>query len=155
LFFKFALTGVHLTWLVVNVAIFVQFVMTTLHFVEPRARERLRERYTANIITPRDLSVRLSRVFYMNAPSQLLPEPAGAMGPPATFGYDLSNALVTEVQTRLARPSILRDVWLKPLGWVVQNWWRQTQRIGRSPRAQSRMRVIRRNRAERLFCAEK
>jgi hypothetical protein len=59
LLFKLILTGFHLVWLIVNLAIFTQFVITTLRFVEPRARERLRESYTANIIVPRELARRL------------------------------------------------------------------------------------------------
>jgi hypothetical protein len=133
LVFKFTLTGVHLTWLVVNFTVFVQFVITTLHFVEPRARERLRERYTANIITPRDLSVRLCRVFYINMPKQLVPGQEGSMAPAVTFGFDLSHDGLTEVASHFGRPSVLRDVRLKPLGWVLRSWLRRTEVDRREP----------------------
>ena len=73
LVFKVVLTALHLVWLLLNLAVFAQFLLTTLHFVEPSARERLRERYTANVIVPSDLWQRLLRLFYATAPKELVP----------------------------------------------------------------------------------
>ena len=54
-FNRLSLTGLHLVWLVVNITAFAQFIAITLRFVEPKAREQLRERYTANTVVPDDL----------------------------------------------------------------------------------------------------
>ena len=85
--FKALLTAFHSAWLLLNLAVFAQFVLTTLHFVEPSARERLRERYIANVIVPTDLTQRLLRVFYANAPKELVPDTNEEAGPLITFGY--------------------------------------------------------------------
>ena len=44
LFDKLSLTGLHVVWLVVNITAFAQIIAITLRFVEPKAREQLRER---------------------------------------------------------------------------------------------------------------
>jgi hypothetical protein len=131
--FKVTLTAFHLAWLLLNLAVFAQFVLTTLHFVEPSAREWLRERYTANIIVPNDLSQRLSRVFYMNAPKELVPETNDKTGPLITFGYGLLDDGETELQTNFASPSVLHDVWLRPLGFALRNWWRRSEQSRPEP----------------------
>src|SRR5206468_9625179 len=57
---KIILTGIHLLWLAINIGAFAQFVGMSLRFVEPKARENMREQYTANVIVPDDL---LRRIF--------------------------------------------------------------------------------------------
>ncbi len=46
--FKLALTLLHALWFSFNLLLFLQFITTTLRFVEPSSREILRERYSAN-----------------------------------------------------------------------------------------------------------
>lgn len=132
--FKVALTAFNLTWLLLNLAVFAQFVITTLHFVEPTARERLRERYTANVIVPGDLSRRLLRVFYLNAPKELVPATSDKSGPLIVFGHGLLTDGDVELQTTFPVPSVLHDVWLRPLGFVLCNWWRRSEPALPQPR---------------------
>ena len=140
LVFKIALTAFHLAWLLLNLAVFAQFVLTTLHFVEPSARERLRERYTANVIVPIDLTQRLLRVFYANAPKELVPETNEETGPLITFGYGTLDDGDIELQTKFAVPSLLHDVWLRPLGFVLRRWWHRSELALTRPRRRSALR---------------
>lgn len=128
LIFKVILTAFHLAWLILNLAVFTQFLLTTLRFVEPKARERLRERYTANIIVPYDLSLRLSRFFYMIAPKAMVPGTSDKTGLSITFGYGLLDDGEIELHTNFATRSELHDVWLRPLGMVLRNWWRRNEK---------------------------
>jgi hypothetical protein len=137
LVFKALLTAFHLAWLLLNLAAFAQFVLTTLDFVEPSARERLRERYTANVIVPSDLRQRLLRLFYSNAPKELVPtadEESGLI----TFGHGMLTEGDVELCTKFSNPSSLRDIWLRPLGFALRSWWhRSEQSITRSRRQSS------------------
>jgi hypothetical protein len=135
--FKALLTAFHLTWLLLNLAVFAQFVLTTLHFVEPSARERLRERYIANVIVPADLTQRLLRVFYTNAPKELVPDTNEEAGPLITFGSGMLDDGDVELRTKFAVPSVLRDVWLRPLGFVLRRWWQRSERTLTRRRHQS------------------
>jgi hypothetical protein len=140
LVFKAVLTAFHLAWLLLNLAVFAQFVLTTLHFVEPSARERLRERYTANVIVPSDLWQRLSRMFYANAPKELVPDTNEETGPLITFGYGALDDGNVELRTKFAVQSVLRDVWCRPLGFVLRGWWRRSEQSLTRPRRQSVLR---------------
>jgi hypothetical protein len=64
----------------------------------------------------------------MNAPKQLLSGHEERMGPAVTFGFGMLDDGTTEVETHFARPSVLHDVRLKPLGCVLRNWWHRTER---------------------------
>ena len=70
--FKFGLLGVHLLWLVLNLAGLAHFIATTFGFVQQSERERLRERYTANVVLPRDMAERLRQQLYRMARNELI-----------------------------------------------------------------------------------
>ncbi len=141
LVFKVVLTAFHLAWLLLNLAVFAQFVLTTLHFVEPSARERLRERYTANVIVPNDLWQRLLRLFYANAPKELVPVAEEDSGLLITFGHRILTEGNVELRTIFATPSALYDVWLRPLGFVLRRWWRRSE--GTLPQPRRRQSALR------------
>ncbi len=126
-----------MAWLLLNLAVFAQFVLTTLHFVEPSARERLRERYIANVIVPIDLTRRLLHVFYANAPKELVPDTNEEAGPLITFGHGMLDDGDVELRTKFAVPSVLRDVWLRPLGFILRRWWRRSEQTLTRRRHQS------------------
>ena len=79
--FKLALMALHALWFCLNLVLFLQFITTTFRFVEPSARETLRERYSANEVIPRDARQRLMRALYYNAPQQMFGEEALSEGP--------------------------------------------------------------------------
>jgi hypothetical protein len=140
LVFKAALTAFHLVWLLLNLAVFAQFVLTTLAFVEPSARERLRERYTANVIVPSDLLQRLLRLLYANAAKDLVPVADDESGLLITLGRGMLTEGTVELRTKFAAPSVLHDVWLRPLGFVLRRWWHRSERTIAQRRSQSALR---------------
>lgn len=137
LVFKVALTAFHVIWLLLNLAVFAQFVLTTLHFVEPNARERLRERYTANVIVPADLWRRLLRLFYANLPKELVPATDDESGPLIALGHSLLTNGDVELRTKFPVASVLHDVWLRPLGFVLRSWWQRSELTLPRPHRQS------------------
>jgi hypothetical protein len=132
--FKLLLTAVHAAWFCFNAILFLQFITTTLRFVEPSARERLRERYVANEIVPDDVAKRLLRAFYLTAPEQLIGKDAMERGPRVEFGrmsFAAENP-VPEITDAFPRDLVLRDVWLRPVEWVLQHWHKRAQSTGNS-----------------------
>jgi hypothetical protein len=79
--FELILTILHALWMVANILLFYQFMRTTLSFVEPDARIRMRDRYTADTALPRDIAKRLLQAFYMSAPQTLFGKETLSEGP--------------------------------------------------------------------------
>ena len=133
--FKLGLSALHTLWFCLNLLLFLQFITTTLRFVEPSSREGLRERYSANEIISRDARTRLLRALFINAPNQIFGEQVLREGPAITFGYrsSLDDRAVTEATKAFRSPVKLQDVRLKPLSWVLRRWQRRVRRGGQRP----------------------
>jgi hypothetical protein len=131
--FKLFLGAFHATWFTFNLALFLQFITTTLRFVEPSTRETLRERYCANVVIPRDAKRRIIRALYLAAPTQMFGKDALEEGPYFAFGHSLSlvEAPVVEVEAVFQDPRRLRDVWLRPLEWVMRRWQVRVRKLPR------------------------
>lgn len=127
LVFKVLLTALHIAWSAVNIILLAHFLTTTLRFVEPKARSRMRERFTANWVIPHDLRRRLLNYFYINAPSTLIAEDNGAL-PHISFGHGLglTDGLV-EIEEVFVTPVELFDVWMRPLRFILRRWWARSQ----------------------------
>lgn len=127
--FKFFLTGIHAIWLVINVVLFLQFITTTLRFVEPAARERLREQFSANVIIPRDLDRRLIQTLYVNAPTSIFGREELKKGPHVSFGYGAAflQKAVVEISSNFEKSANLDDVWMSPLQFAIKKWRRRVQ----------------------------
>lgn len=133
--FKVALSGVHAAWLAANLFLFHRFLLTTLRFVEPNARARLREHFTANIMIPADLEGRLMNTLFLGLGEGV----SGAVwkgGPSLTTGraYARGRGAVTELASRFAAPARLVDVWQAPLQVAFDSWARRVRRT-RKPQA--------------------
>jgi hypothetical protein len=119
LFFKAMLTLLHVIWLSVNIAAFAQFLATSLRFVEPKAREGMRERYTVNVVIPDDLRKRLLSALWRTASKKyLVGEADTEKGPNVILGYDWLDSGAVELQRNFTRPMVLRDIRLRPLGFL-------------------------------------
>jgi hypothetical protein len=127
--FKLLLAALHALWFCFNLLLFLQFITTTLRFVEPNSRETLRERYSANEVIPRDAKARLLRALYSRAPLHIFGEQALKEGPCIFFGHGMGvdEDYVTEVTALFPGPTRLVDVWLKPLQWVLERCRRRTR----------------------------
>lgn len=119
-----ALSVLHTLWLAVNLAIFFQFLITTLRFVEPNARMRLRERYSANAVIPRDVHRRLMVHLYVQLGETILGAKSLATGPHLSIGYGPTTFAdaIPKVSRRFRRPVQLVDIWERPLGFAVARW---------------------------------
>ena len=116
--------GIHLGWLLLNLAAIAYFIDTTFRFVQQSKRELLRERYTANIVFPPDLTRRLCGYLYVQANSAV-----GEVGkdgrhdqPSAAFGFDTDQAVETELASKFSRATSLQDVRIIWVRWVFQRW---------------------------------
>ncbi len=138
LFYKDLLSALHIAWLILNLAGFAQFLFTTLRFVEPRAREDMRERYTANIVLPDDIRKHLFRHFLLLAPKVLIPAAGDEDGPLLTVGHDWIPTGITEIERRFRKPSRLIDIRMWPLRIALRNWWRRDIKKRRSIPANDR-----------------
>ena len=122
-FFKLCLLGLHLAWLLLNLAAVAYFIATTFRFVQQSARETLRERYTANVVLPRDLTQRLRQQLYGLATKELIGDDEEDRGrPTATFGFDFGAPYVVEAETLFDRPAVLHDVRMAWVRWVLRRW---------------------------------
>ena len=121
--FKLCLLGLHLAWLLVNLAAVAFFIATTFRFVQQSDRERLRERYTANVVLPRDLTQRLREHLYGLASKELIgDDEEGRERPTATFGFNFGDPSTVEVEATFERSVVLHDVRMIWVRWVLQRW---------------------------------
>jgi hypothetical protein len=135
--FKLTLSAIHALWFGVNLLLFLQFITTTLRFVEPSTREALREGYSANEVIPRDAKARLLRSLFFNAPAHLFGGEALKQGPAIAFGYgsSLNEGARAELMTTFRAPARLVDVRLRPLRWALARW---QQRVRQQPQRGAR-----------------
>ena len=121
--FKLCLLGLHLAWLLLNLAAVAYFIATTFRFVQQSARETLRERYTAHVVLPRDLTQRLREQLYGLATKELIGGgEEDRERPTATFGFDFGAPWAVEVETVFDRPAVLHDVRMAWVRWVLRRW---------------------------------
>lgn len=121
--FKLSLLGIHLAWLLVNLAALAYFIATTFRFVQQAAREALRARYTANVVLPRDLSQRLREQLYGLATKELIGNGEEERGrPTAAFGFDFGAPWTLEIETPFNRAAVLHDVRMTWVRWVLRRW---------------------------------
>ena len=127
LIFEFVLLGIHLAWLLINLAAIAHFIDTTFKFVQQSRRETLRKRYTANIVFPPDLERRLCETLYLHANSEV-----GEVGrddrydlPSAAFGFDPDRTSDLEISSKFSNAVSLQDVRMLWVRWVFQRWSRR------------------------------
>jgi hypothetical protein len=117
--FKLALVAAHTAWFVVNLWAVAHFVSVTFRFVQRSARERLRERYTANVVVPRQLTDRLRQQVYGAAGGRVESGTPGAF-----FGYSfgISTGSEIEIEREFAPDTMLVDVHMGVVRWVLARW---------------------------------
>jgi hypothetical protein len=135
--FKLGLLGVHLLWLLLNLAALAHFIATTFGFVQQSERERLRERYTVNVVYPRDMTDRLRQQLYGLATKELIGDDEDGQ-PGVTFGFEYGDPQTVEVQSIFRRPMALHDVRMIWVRWVLRRWVKRcTEAASRKPPARS------------------
>jgi hypothetical protein len=134
--FKLCVTALHALWLVLNLYLFLHFFHTTLRFVQPQARGRLREQYSASQSIPSDIRERLTTAYYNGLGELLLGEEETKQGPLVTFRFGLIAERGGQVEiTRFFKtPLRLVDVWLLPLGFALRSWIKRTRSAAPTPK---------------------
>ncbi|SNT76809.1 hypothetical protein SAMN05444959_1298 [Paracoccus seriniphilus] len=122
--FEAGLLGFHLSWLLLNLAGLAHFITTTFGFVQQSEREFLRNRYTANVVQPMEMTTRLRRHFYSAANTMLdgNDENADEEQPRATFGSEFGTPYSVELTSVFSRPKALRDVRMTWVLWALRRW---------------------------------
>ena len=126
--FKFVLLGAHMTWLLVNLCALAYFVSTTFRFVQQTAREDLRERYTANVVIPAEMTNRLREQVYQAAGSSLMEKVAEEDHLVVHFGLDLGEPYQIELEKTFGAQTALYDVRMTWVRWAAQRWWARCQK---------------------------
>lgn len=125
--FKLGLLSFHIAWLLVNLCAVAYFIVTTFRFVQQSARERLRERYTANVVLPLEMTERLRQQLYGLANSELIEAKVDAEDrPDVMFGTDFGEPNVVEIESTFANPTALHDVRMIWVAWAVRGWVRRS-----------------------------
>ena len=133
--FKLVLLTVHLAWLLMNLTALAHFVATTFRFVQQSARESLRERYTANVVLPREMRRQLRPQMYAVLGAELSGRDDGGSdrtAPAFVLGLDFDNLGETEIKTDFKRPMVLHDVRAVWVRWVFQAWSKRCERHART-----------------------
>ena len=125
LFYRTVLVSVEVVWLVLNLAAVAHFVSTTFGFVQRDARERLRERYTANVVVPRDLLRRVRANLYAAAGGV-----TSGGGPKAILGFGSGVGTHVELEDDFRVRSAVVDLRSGLLTWVIARW---SKRCGAAP----------------------
>ncbi|MDX0625267.1 hypothetical protein GOC91_03345 [Sinorhizobium medicae] len=131
---KLFLAVVHIFWLLVNLAGLAHFIETTFRFVQKSSREKLRERYTANVLHPVHTTTRVAEWLYENAGANLI-EHASDPHTTVTFGFDWGEPVSIELERVFDPPLVVYDVKFLWIRWAVRRWWARCQketRIGRT-----------------------
>ena len=118
--FKLALVSAHTAWFVINLWAVAHFVSVTFRFVQRSAREQLRERYTANVVVPRQLTDRLRQQLYGAAGGG-----AKSAIPSASFGFSFGRGAEIEIETDFAPNTMLVDVHMGIVRWVLGQWMKR------------------------------
>ena len=124
--FKLFFVGAHTLWLLVNLAGMALFVETSFFFVQQEAREKMRERFTANVLFPIDMKERIRSALYDNALHELKSGDSSDLSSgPSISAMPLSDFLSfdkTEVSRNFKYPVILSDIRVRWLRWTFYRW---------------------------------
>jgi hypothetical protein len=122
--FEAGLLGFHLCWLLLNLAGLAHFISTTFGFVQQSERESLRNRYTANVVQPIEMTKRLREHFYALASYELDGDDKSynSEKPSAAFGFDFGPPYEIELELLFSHPTSLHDVRMNWVRWVLRRW---------------------------------
>lgn len=118
--FKLGLLVFHLGWFLLNLAAVAHFVSVTFRFVQRRAREKLRESYTANVVVPDEMTRRLREALYHMAGTEAVLVDDDTINPVA-FGLEMGH-YEAELRSNFERPTRVRDLHVRLAHWAITHW---------------------------------
>lgn len=127
--FEAILLGAHCIWLLVNLLGTAHFVATTLHFTQPAQREKIRRRYTANVLQPHDLTKRLEEHLYTSEIRNILSND-DTFGTKCYAYFGLGSGIQSniEIRKKISKPIKLHDVKVVWVHWVLLRWEKRCQK---------------------------
>lgn len=126
-----AVTLLNSVWLVINVFLLWHFLKTSLDFARPDIRTIFINRFQVNFSNRVWLERELTRLRYEHPDffGLLKSEEIGKDDDSdyrISFGYSLDIG-TPEVKIDIKNPSVLYDIWFRPLRWVIRRWLRKTK----------------------------
>jgi hypothetical protein len=118
------LTGVHLSWLSLNILAFVHFITVSLSFGQSERRRGFLRRYLANTVLPESLLQTLLANRLDRLSVQLAPR-ADMTVPEVEIAVRRVQAELLAVETGFRRPHEFWDLQLDLLAWVIRSWRRR------------------------------
>lgn len=119
-------------WLLANLLVTWQFLITSLSFIRPNYRAAARRRFVASRVIPQHLSALLSDYQYLQISEELFPGAAEPM--PFVMGGAAEGLGGDRVVCRtLRQPRELVDIRLVPLRLAVRLWAWRCRRAGKGP----------------------
>lgn len=122
--FKLALLGIHLVWFLINLAAVAHFISVTFRFVQRKAREELREAFTANIVVPKEMADRVRETVYSMAGMEAIPVDGDAINP-VCFGMGMHEPYIVELKRRFVDPAQLKEVHIRVAHWAIRRWYKR------------------------------
>lgn len=119
-------------WLLANLVVTWQFLITSLSFIRPSYRAAARRRFVATRVIPRHLTALLSDYRYLEINTRLFPDTVPQM-PFVMVGAAEGTSGERAVTTSLDRPRQLVDIRLAPLRFAVRFWTWRCRRAGQGP----------------------
>jgi len=130
--FKIALTSLHAAWLFVNLAGVAHFVSVTFRFVQRRAREHLRESYTANVIVPHEMTERVRETLYSMAGTEAITVEGNRVNP-TLFGLEMDDPEKAELIRIFRHPCRVGNVFVRPAHWAIRRWYSRSEKSAGAP----------------------
>lgn len=127
LFYKAMLSLFHLSWFALNCVGLWHFLKTSLDFVYPSARAKLRKKFAANNVVPSEISKQLMVNLYLNVPSIVLGEQTDD-DPDVMVGMGGGFSSKPEIVVHMKK-STLVDLRVRPFSWVLKNWMKRARNI--------------------------
>ncbi len=119
-------------WLLINLLVTWQFLVTSLSFIRPRYRAEARKRFVAAHTIPRHLSRLLANYGYLAIGEELFRD-ASEPTPFAMVGAAYGTRGERAVTAHFGRPRTLRDIRRAPLRAATQLWAWRCRRAGEAP----------------------
>lgn len=130
--FKLGLLAVHVTWLLLNLGGLAHFITVTFGFVQQSEREKLRERFTAHVILPAEMTRRFREQIYGAADMASLGGAAIGNAPSVFFGHDFGEPYDEEIVATFEKSVKLGDVRMKWVGWTLRRWAARSGQSGKA-----------------------
>ncbi|MCG8085687.1 MAG: hypothetical protein JAZ13_08225 [Candidatus Thiodiazotropha taylori] len=123
LFTTSVLSIVHLLWLSINIFGIWYFLKTSLNFVQPTSRAKLRKRFASIHVVPREIAHNLMQNIYLNSSNLMFGETVSrGSNIKIMFGHGYGLQTKPEVIVNFRHPVRLVDVRMRVVYFICKRW---------------------------------